>query len=96
MDKLACRIVPSVPKTVVFGAFTRDVGARVRLVAEWTSFRRGVSISLGDFAVMELAVYEFKEGGALLWNGVKLFVDGTSHRLEADPLELVCDEESPI
>ena len=81
MDKLACRIVLSDPKTVVVGAFTRDVGARVRLVAEWTSFRRGVSISLGNFAVIELAVYEFKKGGALLRGGVKLFVDGTSHRL---------------
>ncbi len=50
------------------------------------AFRRGVSISLGDFAVIELAIYEFKEGGALLRSEVKLFVDGTSHRVKAGPL----------
>ncbi len=81
MDKLVCRIVPSDPKTVVVGKFPRDVGAGVRLVAEWTCVRRGVSISLSYFAVIELAVYEFKEGGAFLRGGIKLFMDGTSNHL---------------
>ncbi len=78
---MACRIVSSEPKTVVVGTFPCDVGARVRLVAEWTCVCRGVSISLGELAVIELAVYEFKEGGALLRSGGKLFMDGTSHLL---------------
>ncbi len=30
-----------------------------------------MSISLSDFPVIELAVYEFKEGGALLRGGIK-------------------------
>ncbi len=77
----ACLIVPSDPNTVVVGTFPRNVGARVRLVAEWISVRRGVSISLSDFAVIELAVYEFKECGALLRDGVHIFVDGTSPRV---------------
>jgi hypothetical protein len=51
------------------------------LVAEWAFVRWGVSISHGDFAVIELVVYEIKEGGALLRNGVELFVKSLSHRL---------------
>ena len=64
MDKLACRIVPSDPKTFVVGTFPCDVGVGVGLVAEWAFVRRGVSISLGDFAVVYLAVYEFEQGCA--------------------------------
>ncbi len=78
---MAFRIVPSDPKIFVVSTFPCDVGARVRLVVEGAFVRRGVSISLGDFAVIELAVYEFKEGVAFLRSGVKLFVSGTAHRL---------------
>ena len=59
MDKLACRIMPGDPQTLVFGTFPCDVSARVWLVAEWAFVRGGVSVSHGYFAVTELAVYEF-------------------------------------
>ncbi len=44
-------------------------------MAELALVRRGVSISHGDFAVIELAVYEFKEDGALLRSGVEFFCE---------------------
>jgi hypothetical protein len=50
--------------------FSIDVCARVGPMTEWAFVRRDVSISLGDFAVVELAVNEFKEGGALLRVGI--------------------------
>ena len=81
MDKLACRIVPSDPKTFVVGTFLCYVGARVKLVVEWAFVRRGVSISLGDFTVIDLAVYELKVDGALLRCRFMLLVNGTAHRL---------------
>ena len=81
MDKLACRIVSSDLKTFAVFTFPCDVRAGVRLVAEWAFVHRGLSISLGDFAAIELAVYEFKEDGALLRSRVKIFVNDTAHRL---------------
>ena len=57
------------------------VGAGVRPVAEWAFVRWGVSTSPGDFAVVKLAVYEFKQGGALLGSGVELFVYGPAYHL---------------
>ncbi len=61
--------------------FPSDVGAGVRPVAERAGVRWGVSISQGNFAVVELAVYEFKYGGTLRRSGVEFFVDGAAHRL---------------
>ncbi len=40
-------------------------------MAEWTSVRWGVSISHGNLAVIELAVYEFKYGDTLRRIGVE-------------------------
>ncbi len=65
----------------MIGTFPSDVGARVRPVAEWAFVRWGVSISHGDLAVIKLAVYEFKYGGALRGSGVELFVYGAAHHL---------------
>ncbi len=50
-------------------------------MAERASVRWGVSISHGNFAVVELAVYEFKYGGTFRRVGVEFFVDGAAHRL---------------
>ncbi len=41
-------------------AFPGNVCARVAFVAKWAFVRRGVAISLGLFAVVELAVNEFE------------------------------------
>ena len=51
--------MPGDPQILVFGTFPCDMGARVWLVAEWTFVRRGVSVSHGYFAVIELVVYAF-------------------------------------
>ncbi len=76
-DKLACRIVPFDPKTFVAFTFPCNVSAGVKLVAKRAVVLRGVSISLSEFAVIELTVYEFKKYGALHRSEVKLFVDDT-------------------
>ncbi len=81
MNKLACCVVPSDPKTGVVGTFSRNVSAGVMHMTEWAFVRRGVSISLGDFAVVQLAVYEFKQDCAFRRGGVEFFVDCTAHLL---------------
>ena len=53
--------------------------ARVWLVTKWAFVRGGLPISLGQFAVVELSMHEFEEGGALLRNGVEPFVNGLAH-----------------
>jgi len=48
-------------------------------VTKWAFVRGGVPISLGQFSVVELSIHEFKEGGALLENGVEPFVTRLAH-----------------
>jgi len=48
-------------------------------VTKWALVRGSVPISLGQFAVVELSIHEFEEGGALLGNGDEPFVSGLAH-----------------
>ena len=48
-------------------------------MTKWALVRGGVPIFLGQFAVVELSIHEFEEGGALLGNGVEPFVNGLAH-----------------
>ena len=75
----------------MIGTFPSDVGAGVRLVAEWAFVRWGVSISHGNLAVIELAIYEFEYGYTVRRSGVEFFVYRAAHGLEAGSLEFVCD-----
>jgi hypothetical protein len=45
---------------VVMFALPRYVCARVWEPAKWTCVSRGVFVSEGEFAIVELAVYEFE------------------------------------
>ena len=72
-------------------ALPSDVGAGFLPLAERTGVRWGVSISHGNLAVIELAIYEFKYGDTFRGNGVELFVYSAAHYLEAGSLEFVCD-----
>jgi len=65
-------------------------------VTKWAFVCRGVSISLGQFAVVELSVHEFEEGNALLGKGVKPFVNGMSYCMQASTPLFVGDDESSI
>ena len=47
-------------KSLVVGAFTRNVCARVWFVAEGAFIGRSVPVSLSDFAVIQLNIYEFE------------------------------------
>ena len=42
---------------------------------------RSVAISLGEFAIVQLAIYEFKEGSALLRMRGKFLVGGSAYSL---------------
>ncbi len=68
-----------------------DVGAGVRPLAERTGVRWGVSISHGNLAVIELAIYECNYGDTLRRSGVEFLVYSAAHYLEAGSLEFVCD-----
>ena len=46
------------------------MGDGVWFGTKWAVVCGGVPISLGQFAVVELPIHEFEEGGALLGNGV--------------------------
>ena len=50
-------------------------------MTQGTFVREGVSISLGEFAVVELSAYKLKEGSAVPGNGVDPFVNGLAHCL---------------
>ena len=91
MNELACGIVSSYPEAFVVRTLPSDVGARVLPLAERTGVRWGVSISHGNLAVIELAIYEFEYGYAVRRSGVEFFVYRAAHCLEAGSLEFVCD-----
>ena len=55
-----------------------------------------MAISLGEFAVVQLSVYEFEEGSAFLISRNKFFLYGSAHRVWAGPLDFVGDEKSSI
>ncbi len=48
-------------------------------MAEWTRVGGGVSVSLSKLAIIELAVYGFKEGSALPMVSRETSVYGSSH-----------------
>ncbi len=48
---------------------------------EWGRIGRSVSVSLNEFAIIDLAVYELKEGSALPMDGREMSAYGSSHRL---------------
>jgi hypothetical protein len=50
-------------------------------VAERTRVGGGVSVSLSKLAIIEVAIYDFKVGGALPMIGRETSVYGSSHRL---------------
>ena len=68
-----------------------DVGAGVLPLAERACVRWSVSISHGNLAVIELAIYEFEYGDTFRRSGVELFVYSAAHYLETGSLEFVCD-----
>ena len=47
-------------ESLMVGAFSRNVGARVRLVAGGALVRRSVPVLLCEFAILQLTVYEFE------------------------------------
>ena len=51
---------------LVVRAFSGNMYVRVMPLAKWAFVRRDVSISLGYFVNVELAMDEFEEGGSLL------------------------------
>ena len=96
MNELACCIVSSYPEAFVVRTLPSDVGAGVLPMAERTCARWGVSISHGNLAVIELAIYEFKYGDTFRRSGVELFVYSAAHYLEAGSLEFVRDQEPSV
>ncbi len=56
--------------------------------------RRGVAVSFGEFAIVELAIYEFKKGNAFLGVRDNVPMDGSARSLYAGPLDHICDEKS--
>ncbi len=50
-------------------------------MAQWARIGGGVSVSLSEFAIIYLPLYELKEGGALPVVGRETTVYGASHRL---------------
>ena len=78
-------------------AFPDNVCARVLLVLKWALVRRGVAISIGLFAVVELAACEFEEGGALLWVRGAPYMDGPpTYYVNVGPLLCVGDNNAPV
>ena len=59
------------------------------LVAEWALVRGGVVLSLNYFAVIELAIYSFEEGGALLWVRGEPSMYGPVYNVNAGPVFLL-------
>ncbi len=66
--------------SLLMKAFPHNMCARVRFVAEWTRVSGGVSVSLSKLAIIELAVYGFKESSALPVVSRETSVYGSSHR----------------
>jgi hypothetical protein len=60
-------------------AFSGDMNAEVRLLTEWAFIFRDVSISLGLFAVIKLAVNEFEKGSSLLGVACQPCLEGIAH-----------------
>ena len=50
-------------------------------MAQWARIGGGVSVSLSEFAIIYLPLYELKEGGALLVVGHETTVYGSSHHV---------------
>jgi hypothetical protein len=67
-------------ESLLMKAFPHNMCASVRVVAEWTRVGGGVSVSLSKLAIIELAVYGFKEGSALPVVSRETSVHGSSHR----------------
>ncbi len=67
-------------ESLLMKAFPRNVCARVRYVAEWARVSGGVFISLCKLSIIELTVYEFKEGSALPVVSRETSAYGSSHR----------------
>ncbi len=65
MYHLARRIVAADAESLVVRAFSENVCARVRFVAERALVRRDVARFIGYFAIVYLAICEFEEGGAI-------------------------------
>ena len=77
-------------------AFTGNMRARVGLVADWSLVRRGVAISIGKFAIIELPIDEFEEGDSLLRVRDQPCVEGMAHYLGSGPLLFVGDDEAHL
>ena len=60
MGELTCCVMSNYELVVVGFALPRYVCARVWKLAKWACGNGGVFVSEGDFAVVELAVYEFE------------------------------------
>jgi len=58
--KLARRVVAASSESLVVGAFSRYVCTRVWFVAEGALIGRSVPVSLYEFVIIQLAVYEFE------------------------------------
>jgi hypothetical protein len=56
----------------------------------------GVTISHGQFAVIELPVYELRKGGPLSGAIGELLVKRPAHGFRAGPFRLTGDDETPI
>ncbi len=67
-------------ESLLMNEIPRNMCARVRFVAEWTRVGGGVSVSLSKLAIIELAVFKFKEGSALLVVCREMSVYGSSQR----------------
>ncbi len=66
VNELTRGIVPPDAEGFVIRALACDVCARVRQVAQRAIVCKRVAISLVEFAIVQLAIYEFEEGGAFL------------------------------
>ena len=53
------RVVAANGESLMVKAFPRNVCARVWFVAQWALIGRSVPISLWEFAIIKLIVYEF-------------------------------------